>query len=178
MVVIKMHNIEHPVWKVIEMSGETASSAADSPRYPCSVLKPFFEWQFEEKKFDFAIIAPSRKSFLPKVFQQRCFFDGLNLIVNLEQAMQSQTDLEKAALRGYELVFATTSSTLTLEKFFNNYGYLCAGHARLGDRSKHDLFSASWNDKKMLQALSFCKRMGAASLCCFAHDAEPVYILS
>ena len=141
-------------------------------------MKPFFDWQFQEKKFDFALIAPSRKKLLSIIFKEKPSFEHFDILLTQEEALRNKTELEKSALHGYELLFATKSNNKELEGFFKKYGYISTGSAHLGDHSKHDLLTASWNSKRLLHGLKLAHRMQAYTLCCFAHDADPVYILS
>lgn len=161
-------------WTVMEMS----SGENTSPEKPFFDPKYFFEWQVQENKFDFAITSHSKKRFLPAFLNKIRTPHGHNVITTAEDALHNMNDLKKSSLRGYELIFATTLSPDELEAFFKKHGYHCDGYALLGDRSKHDVFYAAWNDQKLMQALSLAKRLNAVTLCCFAHDADPVYIIS
>jgi hypothetical protein len=163
-------------WRVTELSGEDVARAAQARAFPSESLKPFFDWQFRTAVFDFAVVASSQANLLSRIVKRTDPSHWLKVVLDAGEARASQSSLEKKARAGFELLVATTSTVDDLRTFFADYGYHSVGEATLGDSSKHDLLG-SWNDTELLRALVLASRMKASAVCCFAHDADPIYLL-
>ncbi len=92
--------------------------------------------------------------------------------------LHNQQLLFKAALSGHILVFASYSPLPQIKNFFERYGYIETGHQNLNEENKHPLFIDGWDTEQITQSLLQATKTNAHTLCCFAHDADPIYIIS
>ena len=148
-------------WSVLELSGELASTSANSKLYPSQAMPLYFEWQLRDELFDFGIIYGQKNDFL--------------VLITADNAKAHTPMLAKSALNGWELLVATKSTSDDIIEFFTRYGYRRATEKFLQFTFDHELFS--WNGISLSSAITSADRLGAKNLCVFSHDADPIYVL-
>jgi hypothetical protein len=161
-------------WSVMELSAEetTAQGLAEAPRSPAGLVSDFLDWQFKSGAFDAAVFAGSKSNLLVRPFSGR---PAELPQVMLASAMHDvyREVLQRAAVRGFELLVSSNSTERDLESFFQNQGYSLSSPC-----SVDSFTSAAWNRGMLEAALDVIARIAAQTVCCFAHDADPVYLLS
>lgn len=166
-------------WMVDELDSERSPQKVSSGFAFSSLdlVKSFYEWQFRAGTFDFALIARRGGGTLFG-FHKTQEANLCQVILGIDQAKDALETLQVSANRGFELVVASNSSLDEIEEFWKQMGYRLSGRSQLGSRGEHDLLPAAWNPDVLEHTLSVASRMGGKTLCVFAHDADPIYLLT
>ena len=160
--------------RVVEMCGENRWRQADTAANPDVTVKTFFDWLFEHGFFDFAVLAADRVGVLSSVLGSASRqLPGVWL--DSATARKSVAEDVERVLKGFTVIFGTKATSDACQAFFTHRGY-AAQNAEHND--VRDLLKGAWNSPELEDAVRVAARLGATSYCCFAHDADPVYLLT
>ena len=174
-----MENCKITSWTVQELVVDRTAGKPECQYGESSLdlIKSFYEWQLKIGTFDFVLMSGSKdRPILSTLKKPEA--NLFRLISNAEEAVKTLADLQDTANRGFELVMASSSSIADIEGFWKQKGYRVEGSSPLGSGREHDLFSAAWNKDSLERMIYVAARMRAKSLCVFAHDADPLYLLT
>ena len=85
--------------------------------------------------------------------------------------------VEEAAESGFRLILGVNSSLDDIVAAFTKLGYRVEGRGVYGDGGEHDPMMAAPSDVGLARGVQVASDLCGATLCMFAHDADPVYIL-
>jgi len=160
---------------VVEMSGEDRWRQADTAKNPDATVNGFLDWLFEGGFFDYAVIVADRANLLTSAFGSSSRqLPGVWL--DSTTARKRATESLNRVLKGFEIIFGTTATPDVCQTFFTKLGYVVrkAEHNDL----KSGFLEEAWNSQELEEAVRVAARLGAKCFCCFAHDADPVYLLT
>lgn len=160
-------------FRILELSGECSWKNLEVADNPKTITKKFLDWQIEYDKFDYAVLAVRDDGFFSKIMGCRNPFPSV--CPSAKVARQQQDLLVEHMLRGFEVVLATKSSIEECCDFFEKFDYIQVADY-MSDIDDSFLQSA-WNRKEICSALNVAMKLGSFSFFCFAHDADPIYIL-
>lgn len=149
---------------------------AEIPTSPDELVNAFFNWQFQTGAFDFGIIAATNENPILKIIR-RNRLNWPQVILDTDNAKLNQASLVRIALRGFQLIVATNSGANEVIDFFRSHSYRQVGSSPFSSGEKHDPLRATWNREDLTRSIAIASRMGAKLICCFAHDADPIYLL-
>ena len=150
---------------------------ADVPTSPDELVKEFFDWQFKTGAFDFVVASKADDNFLLKIIRPHRL-NWPQVILETENTTLNQASFVRLALKGFRLLVATNSSANEVINFFGERSYGQIGSSLFSSGEDHDPLRASWNRESLTRSVVIATRMGAKLICCFAHDADPIYLLS
>lgn len=159
-----------------ELSGEDAKRtlASNAPESPTALINSFLDWQLTSGLFRYAVFAAERGLF-------GSFRRGRNpfpaVCSSVSDAEKHRSLFVKRALRGFELIVANDNGPDVFGQFFTKFGYV-ASPAPLASNVGNSLMKAAWNASELSPALELAVKLGGKVFCCFAHDADPVYVVS
>lgn len=161
-------------FSVMELSGGNGWKKAETAANPQVVVEEFFAWQLAEEAFEYAVIvaASSNASFV-KLLKKETPLPSVCLGETI--AKDHCSFLVEHALKGFEIIVATKATEEDCDRFFAKFGYAkCNSGAADSDAA---MINAAWNKKELGAAIDVAFKLGGNVFCCFAHDADPVYIL-
>ena len=164
-------------WMVDELDAEKPPRKPDFALSSLDLVRGFYEWQFQTGTFDFAIVSKTGSGTLFG-FQKNQEAKPCQVILGIDQAKDALETLQVSANRGFEVIVASKSSLDDIKEFWKQKGYRLSGRSQLGSGGEHDLLPAAWNPDVLEHILSVASRMEGKTLCVFAHDADPIYLLS
>ncbi len=167
--------IEMTLW-VVELSGEGRWQNPETADDPKTIVKAFFDWQFQQNAFDYAVVCscPSYQSgILKKIFGRAEKF--LSVCMSTKYAKQYDTVLMNHALRGFELIVATQHNYSMCCEFFRKFGYVNAREYEFS--LVNATLPGAWNKEEINDALLLAIKLGGKEFCCFGHDADPIYLI-
>jgi hypothetical protein len=100
------------------------------------------------------------------------------IVIDAREARRGVRALAERGARGFELVLASSSCLEDLRAFFTDRGYRNDADALYGSGDNGDISATPPHDDRFARALSVAMMIGGATLCVFAHDVDPVYLLS
>ncbi len=150
---------------------------ADIPTSPDELVKDFFDWQFKTGAFDFVVASEADENSVLKMIRPHRL-NWPQVILETENATLNQASFVRLALKGFQLIVATNSSANEVINFFGDRSYRQVGSSLFSSGEEHDPLRASWNRESLTRSVAIATRMGAKLICCFAHDADPIYLLS
>lgn len=160
-----------------ELSGEYAKSVSSdsAPESPSTLVHAFIEWQLASNSFEYAVIAAQSSNRITKYFKANNSLDSL--FISRESLKSSYSLIVECALYGFKLIIASTSSKEEFIEFFTRFGYVIS----IEDKTIAAdtlLLRAAWNRSDLSTALELALQRRGNVFCCFAHDADPVYLLT
>ena len=126
------------------------------------------QWLLAEDLLDCIVLASERRLFRSN--------DWPMVILSKAEVTDNLDVLEKSINAGFSSVIGTQCSLIALRDYFLRLGLTVDGQTRLGSGDDHDPLASSWNPQ-LIQAIAVAERLCEHSLCIFAHDGSPVYIL-
>ena len=165
-------------WLSTELQEDASlRKVADIPISPDELVKEFFNWQFKTGAFDFVVVSETDENPILKKMRPHKL-NWPQVILESDNATLNQASFVRLALRGFQLIVATNSSANEVISFFGDRSYRQIGSSLFSSGEEHDPLRASWNRESLTRSVAIATRMGAKLICCFAHDADPIYLLS
>lgn len=130
----------------------------------------FLEWQLQSRCFNVAALIRTSSTVM------RWCLEGYELprfISGSKRALEYRKILERKAMRGFELLVGSLSSEQEVREFFARRGY-----SRSNQGSVDLLLSPAWTKPSLRHALEITLKLRNASIVCFSHDADPVFVIS
>ena len=160
--------------RVIELSGDFSQKAASGTVVSAQdPIRAFFDRFLDDAHFE-CVVLVGKKPWLGRKGQ----VEWPQVITSAIDARSARKDLEGIAKAGFELIVGTKASPDNIESFFKKLGYTETGTGRFADESKHDPARAAWNKEGFSRAVNLASKLCDRTLCVFAHDGDPVYLLA
>ena len=153
-----------------DFSKKAASGVTGASRDP---MHDSLEWGLSDSVFMCAVIAPPQRTLRKS---ERNVWPQTT--VTLSAAIDRRTSLQESGMSGFELVIGTSTDCDSAIQVFGKLGYQEAGRSICGSGDKHDPLAAAWNKVDLSNAVQIAARLSSGVLCIFAHDADPVYLLT
>lgn len=158
------------IWKSAEFAA--AKFPAETLRgSPIEVVRQCLDWQFRSATFDYAVLVDA------PWLGSRTVARWPRIIADASEAQRGVSSLAERGARGFELVVGGTNTGEAIRDFLIASGYQYVGECPYGSKAAYDLSVAPLSDT-FTPALNVAMRLGACTLCVFAHDADPIYLLS
>lgn len=159
--------------RVIEMSGEDRWKQGSTAANSDVTVKTFVDWLFRHGHFDFAVYSAAREGVLSSVFANSTPKFPSVLLNSATARNRIDADLHRI-LKGFTVAFGTKAITDSVCSYFVDRGYT----SRKKNLEVEGFLQAAWNRPELEDAIRVAVRLGATSFCCFAHDADPVYLFA
>lgn len=171
------HKLNNFKFTTTELSAEKANSALSELVYasPSDVISKYFDWLIDSKKFRFALVVPSRQTKLLPSFRERHPFPSI--CASAEQLAAHRTLLTDIAQRGFEFITSVSGEKQDHFDFFEQFQFEIIDE-KANDGKETPLLSAAWNKTNLAITLDVALHLGGDVFCCFAHDADPIFVIS
>lgn len=135
----------------------------------------FFDWLLDTRSFGCAVLVPER-GILQRIFHSHREARP-QATISSEEFRARRPTFETAAMSGSRLVVGVRARSDILVAFFLGLGYHVEGTGLYASGDPHDPIGANWQAEDLMQCIDVATALGQSTLCIFAHDADPVYIL-
>jgi hypothetical protein len=166
-------------WTSLELSLERDADDRSLPKSsgPIKDLPILFDWLLETGLFEFAVLAKKDVGILGALTSTR-WPSWPQVVLETSDARVALPALIAAGTRGFELIVGAKVNHAELFAFLTRFGYREAGISGLGSGESHDLTRVSSHRESFNRGIVLATRLEAKCLCVFAHDADPIYLLS
>ncbi|MCI5048227.1 MAG: hypothetical protein MRY59_12060 [Aquisalinus sp.] len=162
--------------QTIELSDEElTSSSPELAVDSLALIRKFLMWQLGASHLKFGLIVPrsdivkpllgNHSSDLPRIFLPGYLATGDN------------HEMIQFCRKGFSVVYSSMSSEREMTDFFRKSHYAVVGDA-FSDLTESTIFDGAWNKPQLLSTLKIALDLGGKTLCCFAHDADPIDIVT
>jgi hypothetical protein len=142
---------------------------------PDTVARSFLAWQLEGA-FDYALQLPRAGGWVDRLTRPAAPFPSVCL--GIEAGRAALLELERSAMRGFELLVVTRSSADACREFLATFGYDVTTELR-GSTDDLRAICPYWDRSGGLdRSLAVASRLGWAVAVGFGHDADPIYVLA
>lgn len=169
-------SVMNEVVQTIELSDEEVTSSSPELAVDSLVLiRNFLAWQLEDSSFEFGLIVPSggivksllgnQSDDLPKIFLSDYLLANAN------------DEMAKLCRRGFSVVFSSMNTENEITEFFKKSHFSISGDST-SNLEKSPVCEGAWNKSQLLLTLKIACALGGKTLCCFAHDADLIYVMN
>jgi hypothetical protein len=159
--------------RAVELSGDFSQKAASGAAVSPDPIRSLFDRLLDGGSFECAVLVP-KKGLLGRKEQ----IAWPQVIASADDARSARANLEKVARSGFQVIVGTNSGLRDLEALFESLGYQEAGKGTYAGGGEHDPVQAAWNKEGFMRAVAVAKKLCDHTMCVFAHDGDPVYLLA
>lgn len=166
-------------WRSFEISLGPSPAADPYPsrRSPIELVLELLDRQLNSGAFAYALVIDRPFGPIGRLISTPVA-EWPRVVVNTDAARRGASVLAQHGAQGFELVIGSSSSHEDLRDFFIERGYRQTADALYGSGKPGDIGAAAPHDDRFAQALAVAMTLPARTLCVFAHDVDPVYVLS
>ncbi len=75
------------------------------------------------------------------------------------------------------MIFSSINTSYEIIDFFEKFHFSISNDS-ISDLKQSQVFEGTWNRTQLFSTLKIACELGKGTLCCFAHDADPIYIMT
>ena len=158
---------------ILELTGDFSNKAARGEVIPDNPVGSFLDWLFESGTFGCAVLVPTAG-----ILRIKSAPEWPQVIVDVNDARNSRAFLEKRAKSGFELVVGISMASEVVLEVFRGLGYDESSPRQFPNADLRDDLQATWNKESLVQAITVATKLCNQTLCVFAHDGDPIYVLT
>lgn len=169
-----LNKVEPLQYQTVELSNDkTYTDAPEQLTASLTVLRNFIAWQVDEACLEYFLLVPKRGRFMRpsntfRLLPQICHAKYL--------AREQYNPLAQLCLKGYSVLFVTSSPPDDLIDYFSRYQFNIRASKKT-ELGKSSLFEAAWSTNALLFTLCQALGLNGETMCCVGHDGNPVYII-